>query len=427
MALIVQKFGGTSVGDLERIGAVADRIVAARAAGDQVVVVVSAMAGETDRLLGLARALCERHRPNPRELDVLLATGEQATIALLAMALEVRQVTASSWTGTQAGIRTDTAHNKARITGIDTRALRDELQAGRIPVVAGFQGVTGQGRITTLGRGGSDTTAVALAAALGARECQIFTDVDGVYTTDPRVVPAARRLERIGFEAMLEMASMGSRVLQIRAVEFAGKYRVPVRVLSTFEPGNGTLINYEESEVEQAAITGIAFQREEALLQLRGLDPEPGAVAGILGLCAAAHIEVDMLMQQPGAADSLDLAFTVNRNDLDQALDLLQRQAGVEAAGRADVAKLTLVGVGVRSHAGIGARLFQTLATAGIRPILATTSEVKISVLIPAEMLDMGVQALHSAFELDREDSVWLDMKAGRDRLRQAGVSDQEK
>lgn len=420
MALIVQKFGGSSVADLGRIDAVAEKIAAARQAGHELVVVVSAMAGETDRLLGLARALCDRHRPNPRELDVLLATGEQVTIALLAMALEKRQISARSWTGGQAGIRTDAAHTKARIRVLDVVGLRADLAAGRVPVVAGFQGVTDQGAITTLGRGGSDTTAVALAAALGAAECQIYTDVDGVYTTDPRVVPEARRLPRIGFEAMLEMAGLGSKVLQIRAVEFAGRYRVPLRVLSTFEAGPGTLIDYEEPKVEQAVIAGIAFNRDEAVFNVRGLSAEPAALAGLLGLFASAQIELDMLVQQPGTR-GLDLGFTVHRNDYAQTLELL-RQQGLEAEGDNRVAKISLVGVGVRSHAGIAARLFEALAAEGIAPRLVSTSEVRISVLVAEDKLELGVRAVHRAFELDREDSVWQrSEKTGTAGRRRAG------
>lgn len=411
MALLVQKFGGTSVGDLDRIDAVAAKLVAARQEGHRLVVVVSAMAGETDRLLGLAHRLCDRHRPNPRELDVLLATGEQITIALLCMALEARQVTARSYTGSQVRILTDSAHNKARILDIHCDGLQADLTAGRIPVVAGFQGVDEAGNVTTLGRGGSDTTAVALAAALRADECQIFTDVDGVYTTDPRIVPEARRLPVISSEAMLEMAGLGSKVLQTRAVEFAGKYRVPLRVLSTFEAGPGTLISHEEETLERALISGIAFKRDEAELTVAGIPVATDATARLLAPLAAANIEVDMLVQSTARNGRFDLSFTVAQQDYAPAQDLLQhavRQLGAEQLSGAEaLAKISLVGVGVRSHAGIAAHLFATLAEAGIPVRLASTSEVKISVLVAENQLDAGVQALHRAFALEREDSQW--------------------
>jgi len=406
MALIVQKYGGTSVGSPERIRAVARRIIRYREQGHRLVVVVSAMSGETDRLLGLAADLSER--PPPRELDVLLATGEQVTIALLSMALEAQGVPARSYTGQQVHIRTDSAHNKARIQAIESQRVGADLDAGRVVVVAGFQGVDEHGNITTLGRGGSDTTAVALAAALQADECQIFTDVDGVYTTDPRVVPEARRLERITFEEMLEMASLGSKVLQIRAVEFAGKYNVPLRVLSSFEEaGEGTLITYEEAGMEQAQISGIAFNRDEAKLTVLGVPDQPGVAHLILGPIAAANIEVDMIVQNvaPDGATT-DFTFTVHRNDYERALEILRRTAGElgarEVSGDDRIVKLSLVGVGMRSHAGIAATMFETLAREGINIRMISTSEIKISVVVDEKYLELGVRALHEAFGLER-------------------------
>lgn len=421
MARLIQKFGGSSVASLDRIEAVAERILAARRAGDEVVVVVSAMAGETDRLLGLAQALCDRHRPNPRELDVLLSTGEQVTIALLSMALEKRQCSARSFTGAQAGLRTDAAHTKARIEAMDTEALDAELAAGRVPVVAGFQGVTDDGLTTTLGRGGSDTTAVALAAALKADECQIFTDVDGVYTTDPRVVPEARRLDVIGFEEMLEMASLGAKVLQIRAVEFAGKYKIPLRVLSTFERGDGTLISYGDALVERPEIAGIAFSRREAEVLVSGVPAGAEMPAKILSPLARANLDIDMLVQREQADGGMDLAFTLPADEAAQAVELLQ---AVAAPGRVElrdnVAKLSLVGVGIRSHAQVAAKLFETLAEQGINVRLVSTSEVKISVLVDAHQLEQGVRALHRAFELDQPQS---SSAAARDNGAENAVS----
>lgn len=395
------------MGDLGRIEAVADKIAAAYRAGDRLIVVVSAMAGETDRLLQLARTLCDRHRPNPRELDVLLASGEQVTMALLCMALEIRQLTARSYTGAQVRILTDSAHTKARVLDIDCSALERDLHEGRIPVVAGFQGITSQGDVTTLGRGGSDTTAVALAAAMQADECQIFTDVDGVYTTDPRMVPEARRLASISVEEMLEMASLGSKVLQIRAVEFAGRYKVPLRVLSTFEPGPGTLIRHEAEDVEQAVISGIAFNRDEAELTVLGIPDAPGTAWRILEPIAGANIEVDMIVQNVAQDGRVDFTFTVHRSDYAQALDILRHHAPALGAGDVSgsdkVAKISLVGVGVRSHAGIAVRLFRALAEENIKVRMVSTSEVKISVLVEEPQLETGVRALHRAFELDRE------------------------
>ncbi len=405
MALIVQKYGGTSVGDPQRILHVAEKVAAQRARGDRVVVVVSAMSGETDRLLALARSIAPR--PDPRELDVLLATGEQVTIALLSLALDRIGCPARSYTGAQVQILTDSAFNKARIRGVDVERLRGDLEAGRVVVVAGFQGVDGDGRITTLGRGGSDTTAVAVAAALKADECQIYTDVDGVYTTDPRVVPQARRLQRITFEEMLEMASLGSKVLQIRSVEFAGKYNVPLRVLSTFQDGEGTLITYEDPDMEEVQISGIAFSRDEAKLTIVGVPDEPGVAYRILGPIGEANIEVDMIVQNVGADGTTDFTFTVHRNEYERALELLQRVAADlrarDVSGDPHIVKISLVGVGMRSHAGIASRMFQTLAREGINIRMISTSEIKISVVVDEKYLELGVRALHEAFELDRE------------------------
>ncbi|WP_295882546.1 aspartate kinase [uncultured Thiohalocapsa sp.] len=405
MSLIVQKYGGTSVGSIERIQAVAAKVKASRDAGHQVVVVVSAMSGETDRLLGLAHGL--QAQPSPRELDVLLSTGEQVTIALLAMALEAQGCPARSYTGAQVQVRTDSAHNKARITDIDGARVRADLDMGRVVVVAGFQGIDEQGNITTLGRGGSDTSAVAMAAALNADECQIYTDVDGVYTTDPRIEPRARRLPRITFEEMLEMASLGSKVLQIRAVEFAGKYQVPLRVLSSFEPGEGTLITFEENDVEEAKIAGIAFAKDEAKLTILGVPDQPGVAHKILGPISAANIEVDMIIQNIAAdAQTTDFTFTVHRNDYAKALAILEDTAKAlsarEVHGDEHIVKVSLVGVGMRSHAGIASRMFEALAREGINIRMISTSEIKISVVIDEKYLELGVRALHDAFELDQ-------------------------
>jgi aspartate kinase len=403
MALIVQKYGGTSVGSVERIQHVADKVLAYRREGHDVVVVVSAMSGETDRLLGLAREVSPR--PEGRELDVLLSTGEQVTIALLAMALEARGCPARSYTGAQVHILTDSAHNKARIRDIDGARVRRDLADGRVVVVAGFQGVDEHGNITTLGRGGSDTTAVALAAALKADECQIYTDVDGVYTSDPRVVPNARRLERITFEEMLEMASLGSKVLQIRSVEFAGKYNVPLRVLSSFKEGPGTLITFEEDSMEQALISGIAFNQNEAQLTILGVPDQPGVAHRILGPISDANIEVDMIVQNVGADGTTDFTFTVHRNDYDKALNILQGLSGqLEArqiSGDPKIVKISLVGVGMRSHAGIASKMFKALAREGINIRMISTSEIKISVVVDEKYLELGVRALHDAFELE--------------------------
>ncbi len=407
MALIVQKYGGTSVGSVERIQAVAGKVKMARDRGEDVVVVVSAMSGETNRLVDLAHQIQER--PIPRELDVLLSTGEQVTIALLSMALEKIGCPARSYTGGQVHILTDSAHNKARIRDIDAARVQADLDAGRVVVVAGFQGVDEAGNITTLGRGGSDTTAVAMAAALKAAECQIFTDVDGVYTTDPRVEPRARRLDRITFEEMLEMASLGSKVLQIRAVEFAGKYNVPLRVLSSFEAGEGTLITFEEDGMEQAKISGIAFSRDEAKLTILGVPDEPGVAYKILGPISEANIEVDMIVQNIAQDSTTDFTFTVHRNDFPRAMEVLEntaRELGArEVLGDDVIVKISLVGVGMRSHAGIASKMFETLAKEGINIRMISTSEIKISVVVDEKYLELGVRALHEAFELHGEDN----------------------
>lgn len=402
MALIVKKFGGTSVGTVDRIEAVADKLQQSRKNGDDIVVVVSAMSGETNRLVDLAHAI--QDQPNPRELDVLLSTGEQVTIALLSMALEKRGCPARSYTGGQVHILTDAAHNKARIQDIDDARVRADLEAGRVVVIAGFQGVDEHGNITTLGRGGSDTTAVAMAAALKADECQIFTDVDGVYTTDPRVEPRARRLNRITFEEMLEMASLGSKVLQIRSVEFAGKYNVPLRVLSSFEEGEGTLITFEDEGMEEAKISGIAFNRDEAKLTVLGVPDQPGVAYKILGPIAAANIEVDMIVQNIAEDTTTDFTFTVHRNDYKKALSILQSTAGElkarEVTGDDSIVKISLVGVGMRSHAGIASTMFEALAKEGINIRMISTSEIKISVVVDEKYLELGVRTLHEAFEL---------------------------
>lgn len=405
MALIVQKFGGTSVGTVERIEQVAEKVKKFREAGDDVVVVVSAMSGETNRLIGLANQIMEQ--PVPRELDVMVSTGEQVTIALLSMALIKRGVPAVSYTGNQVRILTDSAHTKARILHIDDTHIRADLKAGRVVVVAGFQGVDGNGNITTLGRGGSDTTGVALAAALKADECQIYTDVDGVYTTDPRVVPQARRLDKITFEEMLEMASLGSKVLQIRAVEFAGKYNVPLRVLHSFQEGPGTLITIddEEESMEQPIISGIAFNRDEAKLTIRGVPDTPGVAFKILGPISAADVEVDMIVQNVAHDNTTDFTFTVHRNDYLNALEILKQTAANigarEAIGDTNIAKVSIVGVGMRSHAGVASRMFEALAKESINIQMISTSEIKVSVVIEEKYLELAVRALHTAFELD--------------------------
>lgn len=405
MALIVQKFGGTSVGTIERIAQVADKVKKFRENGDDIVVVVSAMSGETNRLIDLAKQITDGE-PVARELDVMVSTGEQVTIALLAMALIKRSVPAVSYTGNQVRILTDSAHNKARILQIDDQKIRADLKAGRVVVVAGFQGVDEHGNITTLGRGGSDTTGVALAAALKAEECQIYTDVDGVYTTDPRVVPKAQRLEKITFEEMLEMASLGSKVLQIRSVEFAGKYNVPLRVLHSFQEGPGTLITLDEEEsMEQPIISGIAFNRDEAKLTIRGVPDIPGIAFKILGPISAGNIEVDMIVQNVSHDNTTDFTFTVHRNDYNNALSVLQKTADElgarEVVGDTNIAKVSIVGVGMRSHAGVASRMFEALAKETINIQMISTSEIKVSVVIEEKYLELAVRALHTAFELD--------------------------
>jgi aspartate kinase, monofunctional class len=402
------------MGSVERIGRVAEKVIAAKQAGNDVVVVVSAMSGETNRLIDLAKSI--NPRPSPRELDVVLATGEQVTIGLLVMALEKRGCPARSYTGFQVPIRTDNAFTKARIQEIDPARIRADLAAGRVVVVAGFQGVDADGNITTLGRGGSDTTAVALAAALKADECQIFTDVDGVYTTDPRVASKARRLDRITFEEMLEMASLGSKVLQIRAVEFAGKYKVPLRVLSTFEEGPGTLITLEEENMEEVLISGIAFQRDEAKITVIGVPDRPGIAYSILGPVSAANIEVDMIVQNVSTDGTTDFTFTVQKNDFERALEIVREHAGELGArdvrGDDSVVKVSLVGVGMRSHAGVAAKMFRVLADEGINIQMISTSEIKVSVVIEEKYLELAVRALHTAFGLDRtEGSVRIEGK----------------
>jgi aspartate kinase len=405
MALIVQKYGGTSVGDLERIEAVADRVKATREAGNDVVVVLSAMGGETDRLLEMARQVSGS--PSRRELDVLLSTGEQVSIALLCMFLTNKGCAARSFTGGQARIRTDTSHTRARIQDIDVDAINRALAEAHIAVVAGFQGVDQDGNITTLGRGGSDTTAVALAAALEAGECQIYTDVDGVYTSDPRVVPGARRMDTVTFEEMLELASLGARVLQIRAVEFASKYNVTLRVLSSFEEGQGTLITSEDSTMEQPLIAGVAFNRDEAKLTVKGVPDRPGIAALLLGPIAEAEIDVDMIVQNVSEDSTTDMTFTVQRHDYDAALALLEQHSrdmgASEVTGDDRIAKISLVGVGMRSHAGIASRMFETLAADCINIQIISTSEIMISVVVDEKYLELGVRALHAAFGLGDE------------------------
>jgi aspartate kinase len=406
MALIVQKYGGTSVGSIDRIKTVARRVARWKAKGHQIVVVPSAMAGETNRLIGLAREI--QANPDPRELDVVAATGEQVTIGLLAIALAGLGVKAKSYTGAQVRVVTDSAFTKARILSIDEERLRADLAGGTIPVVAGFQGVDAAGNITTLGRGGSDTSAVALAAALKADECQIYTDVDGVYTTDPRIVPVARRLSTITFEEMLEMASLGSKVLQIRSVEFAGKYKVRLRVLSSFEEeGEGTLITFEEDEkMEQAVISGIAFNRDEAKITVMSVPDRPGIAYAILGPIADANIDVDMIIQNASVDGITDFSFTVHRNDYQKALEIAKKvQAHIGAKGVVGddkVCKVSMVGVGMRSHVGIASQMFRTLAEEGINIEMISTSEIKISVVVDEKYMELAVRVLHKAFGLDR-------------------------
>ena len=413
MALIVQKYGGTSVGSIERIKNVARRVAKWKIAGHDIIVVVSAMAGETSRLIELAQSI--QAHPDPRELDMVASTGEQVTIGLLSMALMDLGVTARSYTGGQIGMLTDSAHSKARILEIDKENIRAELSAGRVVVIAGFQGVDAAGNITTLGRGGSDTSGVALAAALEAKECQIFTDVDGVYTTDPRIVPEARRLHTITFEEMLEMAGLGSKVLQIRAVEFAGKYRVRLRVLSSLtepdipveeEAHSGTLITFEDdANMEQALLSGIAFNRDEAKVTILGVPDKPGVAFKILDPIAKANIEVDVIVQNVGNEGLTDFSFTVHRNDLTRTLDLVNKVAkkigARDVIGDDKICKLGLVGVGMRSHVGVASQMFEALASASINIQMVSTSEIKITVVIDEKYMELAVRVLHKTFGLD--------------------------
>jgi len=404
MALYVYKFGGTSVGSVERIKMVAEKVKKAQDLGDQIIVVLSAMSGETNRLIALAKEI--QLQPTDREMDVLISTGEQVTVALLTMALHELGCDATSYTGSQVKILTDSTYTKARIRQIEDTKIHADLDAGKIVVVAGFQGVDEGGNITTLGRGGSDTTAVALAAALKADECHIYTDVDGVYTTDPRVEPKARRLKQSTFEEMLEMASLGSKVLQIRSVEFAGKYNVALRVLSSFQEGCGTLITYEDSQMESALISGIAFNRDEAKLTITGVPDLPGVAFKILGPVADANIEVDMIIQNIADDATTDFTFTVHRNDYECAKAILEAtcaQLGArKVTGDNSIVKVSIVGVGMRSHAGIASTMFKTLAAEGINIRMISTSEIKISVVVDEKYMELAVRALHTAFELDK-------------------------
>lgn len=410
MALIVQKYGGTSVGSPERIKSVARRVAKYKAQGHQVVVVVSAMSGETNRLVALAKEV--QAEPNAREMDVILSTGEQVTIGLLSMALMAEGLKAKSYTGAQVKILTDSSFTKARILSIDEEHIRADLSNDYVLVVAGFQGVDEEGNFTTLGRGGSDTTGVAIAAALGADECQIYTDVDGVYTTDPRMVPEARRLKSITFEEMMEMASLGSKVLQIRSVEFAGKYKVKLRVLSSFEEeGEGTLITFEEDNtMEQAIISGIAFNRDEAKITVIGVPDKPGIAYQILGPVSEANIDVDIIIQNVGVGGATDFSFTVHRNEFTKAMDLLKNQVqphigAREVIGDNKTAKVSVVGIGMRSHVGIASKMFRTLAEEGINIQMISTSEIKISVVIDEKYLELAVRVLHKAFDLDQDNA----------------------
>jgi aspartate kinase len=403
MPLIVEKYGGTSVGTSERIHAVADRVAASHRAGENLVVVLSAMAGETNRLLKLAHEIDPE--ADARETDVLVSTGEQVTIALLTMALHKLDVPARSYTGGQVRILTDNVHGKARILDIDADMVRTDIEQRNVVVVAGFQGVDREGNITTLGRGGSDTTAVAMAAALQADECRIYTDVDGVYTADPRIVPEARRLERITVEEMLELSSLGAKVLQTRSVELAGKYKVPLRVLSSFDPGNGTLITHEANEMEQPLIAGIAYNRDEAKLTIRGVPDRPGVASTIFGQISDAHVNVDMIIQNVAQDGTTDLTFTVNRSEYTHARSILEKIStqlkAREVVGDDQLAKISIVGVGMRSHAGIASTMFEAMATEGINIELISTSEIKISIGVADRYVELAVRALHKAFGLD--------------------------
>jgi aspartate kinase len=415
MALIVHKYGGTSMGSTERIKNVARRVAKWHDAGHQIVVVPSAMSGETNRLLGLAKEITSQ--PEPRELDMLASTGEQVSVALLALALQSIGKQAVSYAGWQVAIKTDSAHTKARIESIDEAKVKQDLNAGRIVIITGFQGVDSKGNITTLGRGGSDTSAVAVAAALKAQECLIYTDVDGVYTTDPRVVSEARRLNTVTFEEMLEMASLGSKVLQIRSVEFAGNYRMPTRVLSSLtdplipleeEANSGTLISFEEdTNMEQATITGIAFNRDEAKITVRAVPDRPGIAYQILGQIADANIEVDMIIQNQSSEGKTDFTFTVPRGDYDKAMKVMDEKVKAligtaDVVGDTKVSKVSVVGVGMRSHVGIASQMFRTLAEENINIQMISTSEIKISVLIDEKYMELAVRALHKAFGLEK-------------------------
>ena len=405
MPLIVEKYGGSSVGTSERIRAVADRVAASHRAGEDLVVVLSAMAGETNRLLELAREIDPE--ADARETDVLVSTGEQVTIALLTMALHKLGVPARSYTGGQVRILTDNVHGKARILDIDADMVRTDIEQRNVVVIAGFQGVDGEGNITTLGRGGSDTTAVAMAAALQADECRIYTDVDGVYTADPRIVPEARRLEQITVEEMLELSSLGAKVLQTRSVEFAGKYKVPLRVLSSFELGKGTLITYEVNKMEQPLIAGIAYNRDEAKLTIRGVPDQPGVASTIFGQISDAHVNVDMIIQNVAQDGTTDLTFTVNRSEYAHARSILEKIStqlkAREVVGDDQLAKISIVGVGMRSHAGIASTMFEAMATEGINIELISTSEIKISIGVADRYVELAVRALHKAFGLEVE------------------------
>lgn len=416
MSLIVHKYGGTSMGSTERIKNVAKRVAKWHRAGFQMVVVPSAMSGETNRLIGLAKEI--QAEPDPRELDMLCCTGEQASVALLAMALKAEGLDAISFSGWQVPIKTDSSHSKARIESIDDTRVKSELNAGKVVIITGFQGIDEAGNQTTLGRGGSDTSAVAIAAAMGAAECLIYTDVDGVYTTDPRVVPEARRMRVVSFEEMLEMASLGSKVLQIRSVEFAGKYRVPTRVLSSLtdpmmsldeEKVSGTLITFEEDEhMEQAVVSGIAFNRDEAKVTIRGVPDKPGVAYQILGQVAEANIDVDMIIQNQGSDGTTDFTFTVHRNEFNKTMDLLKNkiQGSVgarEVAGDTNVCKVSIVGIGMRSHVGVASLMFKTLSEEGINIQMISTSEIKVSVLIDDKYMELAVRALHKAFDLEKD------------------------
>jgi aspartate kinase len=404
MALIVQKYGGSSVGSLDRIHHVAEKVIKAKQQGHHVVVVVSAMYGETDRLIRLANALTQHH--DPREYDVLISSGEQVSMALVSMALNAKNCPARSFTGPQVGIYTDNTHTKARILEVKTEVIQRELKQDRIVVIAGFQGVNDSGDVTTLGRGGSDTTAVAIAAALKADECQIYTDVDGVYTTDPHLLPEARLIPQISFEEMLEMSSLGAKVLQMRSVELASKYNMPIRVLSTFSEGSGTLVTFEDKIMEKRLVSGIAFSREEAIISLSGLPRQSGIEGHILNKVSQAHIEIDMIAQNATLEDKSDFTFTVNRREYSKAMKVVEELAAelgaVTIKTNAKVAKLSLVGIGMRSHTGVASTMFQALGSQGINIQMITTSEIKISVVVDETHLEQGVKAVHQAFELDK-------------------------